>query len=298
MDLSTFITLLISGLAMGMIYFMAASGLTLVFGLMDILNFGHGLFMALGAYVALTVLNAGAGSSDLAGPGLFLWAGLVAMMAGALAGVLFERLLLKPVYGLHLSQILVTVGGLIVGEELIKMAWGSVQQPLTPPAWLGGSVQLGPVLIESFRLWVVAIGLAVFVALSIVLSRTKLGLVIRAGVEDREMIRALGYPIRRVFILVFAAGSALAALGGMLWGLYQQMVVPQIGAQLNVLVFIVIIMGGLGSTKGALVGALALGLVSNFVGFFSPTLAAFANVALMFLVLMWRPDGLYPLKKS
>jgi len=131
-----------------------------------------------------------------------------------------------------------------------------------------------------------------------VLSRTTLGLVIRAGVEDREMIRALGYPIRRVFILVFAAGSALAALGGMLWGLYQQMVVPQIGAQLNVLVFIVIIIGGLGSTKGALVGALALGLVSNFVGFFSPTLAAFANVALMFLLLMWRPDGLYPLKKS
>jgi len=298
MDLSTFITLLISGLAMGMIYFMAASGLTLVFGLMDILNFGHGLFMALGAYMALAVLTAGAGSSDLAGPGLLIGAGLAAMLAGAFGGIVFERLLLKPVYGLHLSQILVTVGGLIVGEELIKMVWGSVQQPLILPAWLGGSVELGPVVIERFRLWVVAIGAAVFVALSVVLSRTTLGLVIRAGVEDREMIRALGYPIRRVFILVFAAGSALAALGGMLWGLYQQMVVPQIGAQLNVLVFIVIIIGGLGSTKGALVGALALGLVSNFVGFFSPTLAAFANVALMFLLLMWRPDGLYPLKKS
>ncbi|MFM1859886.1 MAG: hypothetical protein RL133_1386, partial [Pseudomonadota bacterium] len=107
-----------------------------------------------------------------------------------------------------------------------------------------------------------------------------------------------GYPIRRVFVLVFAAGSALAALGGMLWGLYQQMVVPQIGAQLNVLVFIVIIIGGLGSTKGALAGALAIGLVSNFVGYYSPTLAAFANVALMFAVLMWRPDGLFPLKKA
>lgn len=298
MDLSIFLTLLISGLAMGMIYFMAASGLTLVFGLMDILNFGHGLFMALGAYVALAVLTASAGSPDLAGPGLFIWAGLAAMAAGALGGIVFERLLLRPVYGLHLSQILVTVGGLIVGEELIKMIWGSVQQPLLLPAWLQGSVLLGPVVVEIFRLLVVGVGLVVFIALSIILNRTKLGLVIRAGVEDREMIRALGYPIRRVFILVFAAGSSLAALGGMLWGLYQQMVVPQIGAQLNVLVFIVIIIGGLGSTRGALVGALALGLVSNFVGYFSPTLAAFANVALMFAVLMWRPDGLFPLKKA
>jgi branched-chain amino acid transport system permease protein len=298
MDLSTFLTLLISGLAMGMIYFMAASGLTLVFGLMDILNFGHGLFMALGAYVALAVMTAGGASPDLASPGLFLWAGVAAMTAGALGGVVFERLLLRPVYGLHLSQILVTVGGLIVGEELIKMIWGSVQQPLLLPAWLQGSVVIGDVVVETFRLLVVAVGLLVFLLLSLVLSQTKIGLVIRAGVEDREMIRALGYPIRRVFVLVFAAGSALAALGGMLWGLYQQMVVPQIGAQLNVLVFIVIIIGGLGSTKGALAGALAIGLVSNFVGYYSPTLAAFANVALMFAVLMWRPDGLFPLKKA
>ncbi|MGA1694936.1 MAG: branched-chain amino acid ABC transporter permease [Burkholderiaceae bacterium] len=298
MDLSTFLTLLISGLAMGMIYFMAASGLTLVFGLMDILNFGHGLFMALGAYVALAVMTTGGASPDLASPGLFLWAGVAAMTAGALGGVVFERLLLRPVYGLHLSQILVTVGGLIVGEELIKMIWGSVQQPLLLPAWLQGSVVIGAVVVETFRLLVVAVGLLVFLLLSLVLSQTKIGLVIRAGVEDREMIRALGYPIRRVFVLVFAAGSALAALGGMLWGLYQQMVVPQIGAQLNVLVFIVIIIGGLGSTKGALAGALAIGLVSNFVGYYSPTLAAFANVALMFAVLMWRPDGLFPLKKA
>jgi branched-chain amino acid transport system permease protein len=220
------------------------------------------------------------------------------MTAGAFGGVVFERLLLRPVYGLHLSQILVTVGGLIVGEELIKMIWGSVQQPLLLPAWLQGSVVIGDVVVETFRLLVVAVGLLVFLLLSLVLSQTKIGLVIRAGVEDREMIRALGYPIRRVFVLVFAAGSALAALGGMLWGLYQQMVVPQIGAQLNVLVFIVIIIGGLGSTKGALAGALAIGLVSNFVGYYSPTLAAFANVALMFAVLMWRPDGLFPLKKA
>ena len=298
MDLGTFVTLLISGLAMGMIYFMAASGLTLVFGLMDILNFGHGLFMALGAYVAMSVLILGAGSPDLASPSLFLGAALVAMFSGALGGLLFEWLLLRPVYGMHLSQILVTIGGLIVGEELIKMIWGSTQKPLLPPNWIEGSLAFGPVVIEAFRLVVVGVGTLVFLLLSLVLTKTKLGLVIRAGVEDREMIRSLGYPIKRVFILVFAAGSALAALGGMLWGLYQQMVVPQIGAQLNILVFIVIIIGGLGSTTGALVGALAIGIVSNFVSYFSPTLAAFVNVALMFAVLMWRPNGLFPVKRG
>lgn len=298
MDLGTFVTLLISGLAMGMIYFMAASGLTLVFGLMDILNFGHGLFMALGAYVAMSVLILGAGSPELASPSLFVTAALVAMLSGALGGLLFEWLLLRPVYGLHLSQILVTIGGLIIGEELIKMIWGSTQKPLLPPTWIEGSLTFGPVVVETFRLVVVGVGALVFLVLSLVLTKTKLGLVIRAGVEDREMIRALGYPIKRVFILVFAAGSALAALGGMLWGLYQQMVVPQIGAQLNILVFIVIIIGGLGSTTGALVGALAIGIASNFVSYFSPTLAAFVNVALMFAVLMWRPNGLFPVKRG
>ncbi|MCZ8076778.1 MAG: branched-chain amino acid ABC transporter permease, partial [Paucibacter sp.] len=127
------------------------------------------------------------------------------------------------------------------------------------------------------------------------LNRTKLGLLIRAGVQDREMVESLGYRVRRLFVAVFVGGSALAGLGGVMWGLYQQGVTPQIGAQVNVLIFIVIIIGGLGSTVGCLVGALLVGLLANYTGFLAPKLALFSNIGLMVAVLMWRPQGLYPL---
>jgi branched-chain amino acid transport system permease protein len=140
----------------------------------------------------------------------------------------------------------------------------------------------------------VVIGLAVFAALLWTLNRTKVGLLVRAGVQDREMVEALGYRIRRLFVGVFVAGSALAGLGGVLWGLYQQIVVPQIGAQVNVLIFIVIIIGGLGSTLGCFVGALAVGLLANYAGFLAPKVALVSNIALMVAVLLWRPQGLYP----
>jgi branched-chain amino acid transport system permease protein len=138
------------------------------------------------------------------------------------------------------------------------------------------------------------IGLVVFAALAFTLNRTKIGLLIRAGVQDREMVESLGYRIRRLFVGVFVAGSALAGLGGVLWGLYQQIVTPQIGAQVNVLLFIVIIIGGLGSTLGCFVGALLVGLMANYTGFLAPKVALFSNIGLMVAVLLWRPQGLYP----
>ena len=147
---------------------------------------------------------------------------------------------------------------------------------------------------EKYRVLCVLIGCIVFAVLSYVLSRTKVGLLIRAGVQDRDMVEALGYRIRRLFVGVFVAGSALAGLGGVLWGLYQQNVTPQLGAQVNVLIFIVIIMGGLGSTLGALIGALLVGLMANYTGFLVPKLALFSNIALMMVVLLWRPQGVYP----
>jgi branched-chain amino acid transport system permease protein len=126
------------------------------------------------------------------------------------------------------------------------------------------------------------------------LGRTKVGLLIRAGVQDREMVESLGYRIRRLFVGVFVVGSALAGLGGALWGIYQHGVVPQIGAHVNVLIFIVIIIGGLGSTTGCLVGALLVGLMANYTGFLAPKVAMFSNIGLMVAVLLWRPQGLYP----
>ncbi|HEX6708250.1 MAG TPA: branched-chain amino acid ABC transporter permease [Albitalea sp.] len=294
----TWFTLTVAGLAMGMIVFIIASGLTLVFGLMDVLNFGHGVFIALGAFVAMSVLGA---MGDWTGS-QSLWRNLVAVLPAALAamavagavGWAFERVLVRPVYGQHLKQILITMGGMIIGEEVIKMVWGPGPQPLPLPNALRGALIFGDAAVEKFRLLAVVIGAVVLAGMLFTLNRTKLGLLIRAGVQDREMVESLGYRIRRLFVGVFVAGSALAGLGGCLWGLYQQGVVPQIGAQVNVLIFIVIIIGGLGSTLGCFVGALLVGLMANYTGFLLPQVAMFSNIGLMVVVLLWRPQGLYP----
>ena len=295
---ATWLTLTVAGLAMGMIIFIIASGLTLVFGLMDVLNFGHGLFIALGAFVATSVLGA---MGDWTGSDQ-LWrnlvavlpAMLVAMAVAAAVGLAFERFIVRPVYGQHLKQILITMGGMIIGEELIKVIWGPQQIPLPLPEAMRGAVYLGEAAVEKYRLIAVVVGLAVFAGQVWVLSRTKIGLLIRAGVQDREMVESLGYRIRRLFVGVFVVGSALAGLGGVMWGLYQQSVVPQMGAQVNVLIFIVIIIGGLGSTGGALIGSLLVGLMANYTGFLAPKVALFSNIALMAAVLLWRPQGVYP----
>ena len=295
---STWLTLTVAGLAMGMIIFIIASGLTLVFGLMDVLNFGHGVFIALGAFVATSVLGAmgdWTGSSDIWRNLLaVLPAMLVAMLVAGAIGLAFERFIVRPVYGQHLKQILITMGGMIIGEELIKVIWGPQQIPLPLPAGMQGSWLIGEAAVEKYRLVAVIVGLLVFALLAWTLSRTKVGLLIRAGVQDREMVESLGYRIRRLFVGVFVAGSALAGLGGVMWGLYQQTVIPQMGAQVNILIFIVIIIGGLGSTTGALIGALLVGLMANYTGFLVPKVALFSNIALMVAILLWRPQGVYP----
>ena len=296
-SLSTWLTLTVAGLAMGMIIFVIASGLTLIFGLMDVLNFGHGVFIALGAFVASSVLGL---MSDWTGSGE-LWrnlaavfpAMLVAMAVAGAVGLAFERFIVRPVYGQHLKQILVTMGGMVIGEELIKVIWGPEQIPLPLPQALNGSILLANAAISKYRILAFAVGVLVFAALAWTLGRTKIGLLIRAGVQDREMVESLGYRIGRLFIGVFVVGSALAGLGGVMWGLFQQNLVPQMGSQVLVLTFIVIIIGGLGSTGGALIGALLVGLMNNYVGFLLPTLTQFATIFLMVVVLLWRPQGVY-----
>jgi len=295
---STWLTLTVAGLAMGLIIFVIASGLTLVFGLMDVLNFGHGLFIALGAFVATAVL----GSMSDWTQSDELWrnmvavlpAMLVAMLVAGAVGLAFERFIVKPVYGQHLKQILITMGGMIIGEELIKVVWGPQQIALPLPEAMRGVILIGDAAIEKYRIIAVIVGLLVFGALVWTLNKTKIGLLIRAGVQDREMVESLGYRIRRLFIGVFVMGSALAGLGGVMWGLYQQSVTPQMGAQVNVLIFIVIIIGGLGSTAGALIGALLVGLMANYTGYLAPKVALFSNIALMAGILLWRPQGVYP----
>ncbi len=295
---STWVTLTFAGLAMGMIIFIVASGMTLVFGLMDVLNFGHGLFIAIGAYMAATVLGSMADWTQSGSLWTNLAAVLPAMIVGMLVagavGLAFERVIVLPVYGQHLKQILITMGGMIIGEEIIKMMWGPQAITLPLPESLRGAFLLGDAAIEKYRVVALAVGLIVLGGMLWVLNRTKLGLLIRAGVEDREMVESLGYRIRHLFVGVFVAGSMLAGLGGVLWGMYQQSIVPQLGAQVNVLIFIVIMIGGLGSTVGCLIGALLVGLMANYTGFLMPKAALFSNIALMVAILLWRPQGVYP----
>ncbi len=299
---STWVTLTVAGLAMGLLIFIMASGLTLVFGLMDVMNFAHGLFIALGAYIAATVIRmlapAAAENDLLSNLSAVAPALAAAFVAAGLLGWLFERVVIRPVYGQHLKQILITTGGMIVAEQLILVLWGPDLLPLPRPETLRGSFVFGDIALEKFRLVAVVVGLAVFGAMLYVLNRSKLGLLIRAGVENREMVEAMGYRIRRLFVGVFAAGSALAGLGGALWGMYQESVTVGIGAHMMVLIFIVIIIGGLGSVGGCFVGALLVGLVANYVGYLAPKIALGSNILLMVLVLLWRPQGLYPVSKS
>jgi branched-chain amino acid transport system permease protein len=299
---STWVTLTVAGLAMGLLIFIMSSGLTLVFGLMDVMNFAHGLFIAVGAYVAATsmkLLSAAADSdSFLVNLGALVPALLAAIVVAGLLGLFFERVIVRPVYGQHLKQILITTGGMIVAEQLIHVLWGPDLLPLPRPATLRGSFLVGDMAIEKYRLIAVVIGLAVFAAMILLLNRTKIGLLIRAGVENKEMVEAMGYRIRRLFVAVFVAGSALAGLGGALWGMYQESVTVGIGAQMMVLIFIVIIIGGLGSVGGCFVGAILVGLVANYVGYLSPKIALGSNILLMVMVLLWRPQGLYPVSKA
>ena len=294
----TWVTLTVAGLAMGMMIFIMASGLTLVFGLMDVMNFAHGALISVGAYAAASVLIAmkpAMQSGDvLANLSAIAPAVLAAMLLAAGLGLFFERVVIRPVYGDHLKQILVTMGGLIVCEQLIHVVWGPDLIPLPKPASFSGAVLVGDAAIERYRLLAVAVGLVVFAAMWLVLNRTRLGLLIRAGVENPEMVESLGYRIRRLFVGVFVAGSALAGLGGVMWAMYQESVNAQMGMQMMVVIFIVIIIGGLGSVGGCFAGALLVGLVANYTGYVAPKLALGSNILLMVLVLLWRPRGLYP----
>ena len=295
---STWVTLTVASLAMGMMIFIMASGLTLVFGLMDVLNFGHGAFIAVGAYVATLVLGPMIGYVQADSLWLNLAAlapaALLAMAVSGALGLVFERVLILPVYGNHLKQILITMGGLIVAEQALYALWGPQIIPLPLPTALRGSYIFGDVAIAKYRLLAMLIGLVVFIVTMLVLNRTKIGLLIRAGVENREMVEALGYKIKRLFLGVFMVGSALAGLGGIMWALYREEVHASIGGELTVLIFIVIIIGGLGSIGGCFIGAILVAMVANYGGFLVPKLALISNILLMVAILMWRPRGLYP----
>lgn len=298
-SVSTWITLTVAALAIGMMLFIMASGLTLVFGLMDVMNLGHAAFVAIGAYAATSMvaplnpwLTSESAAQNIAAVVLIA---VVAMGVTAVVGVIFERLFIKPAQGNHLKQILITIGAMIILDQLVLVVWGANQMLLPLPTTLRGSLVFGDVAIERYRLIAIGVGLLVFLGLLLMLGRTRIGLLIRAGVENREMVEALGHRIRRLFVAVFVAGAALAGLGGTMWGFYREQFTVAIGAEVLVQILIVVIIGGLGSVTGCFAAALLIALSTNYVSFLAPDFALVSNILVMMAVLLWRPRGLYPL---
>lgn len=297
----TYLTLTIAGLAMGMLLFLVASGVSIIFGLMDVLNFAHGALFAWGAYVGFSVFkwlrNWVEAPSVLENFGVFFVAILAAMVAVAVMGVILERVLVRRVYGNHLFQILITFGATIVLVELIRVVWGPNDEVMAVPLTFQGNWDIFDVIIQRYRLICIVIGSILYAVIQLILKKTKLGTIVRAGVENREMVQAMGHNIFLLFTGVFAAGAGLAALGGLAMSIFSLQVYPDMGSTYLLFAFIVVIIGGLGSVTGSLVGALIVGLSYNYVAYLIPWAAAAVNILIMILILLIRPTGLFPAGK-
>jgi branched-chain amino acid transport system permease protein len=293
----TYLTLTIAGLAMGMLLFLVASGVSIIFGLMDVLNFAHGALFAWGAYVGFTVFNMMMkwvlAESVLKNLAVFLFAIIIAMITVALLGIILERVIVRRVYGNHLFQILITFGATIVLVELIRVFWGPNDEVVTVPFTFRGNWDVLDVIVDRYRVICITMGLALYAVIQLILKKTKLGIIVRAGVENREMIQAMGHNIFMLFTGVFAVGAGLAALGGLAMSVFSLQVYPDMGSTYLLFAFIVVIIGGLGSVTGSLVGAIIVGLSYNYVAYLVPWAAAGANVMIMIIILLVRPAGLF-----
>jgi branched-chain amino acid transport system permease protein len=293
----TYLTLTIAGLAMGMLLFLVASGVSIIFGLMDVLNFAHGALFAWGAYVGFTVFNMMMkwvmAESVLKNFAVFLFAIIIAMITVAILGIILERVIVRRVYGNHLFQILITFGATIVLVELIRVFWGPNDEVVTVPFTFRGNWDVLDVIVDRYRVICITMGLGLYAVIQLILKKTKLGIIVRAGVENREMIQAMGHNIFMLFTGVFAVGAGLAALGGLAMSVFSLQVYPDMGSTYLLFAFIVVIIGGLGSVTGSLVGAIIVGLSYNYVAYLVPWAAAGANVMIMIIILLVRPAGLF-----
>ncbi|WP_069814392.1 branched-chain amino acid ABC transporter permease [Streptomyces sp. TP-A0874] len=290
--MSTVVLLVFTGLGLGALYFLVASGLSLIFGLMDVLNFAHGALLSIGAYATWW---AASGQLPGAGPGGagFLLAVLFGTAVGTLAAVVLELAVIRPLYTRPREQILATVGVGLSVPALLSGVWGADARPFPGPEALSGTFGLLGARIPVNRLVLIAAALTVLIALKLFLSRTRHGLVVRAGVEDRAMVTALGIDVRKAFTLVFAIGGAAAALGGALGGLYFGSVDPGQGTSLLIFAFVVVVMGGMGSVAGAALASVGVGLVQQFANYYTAAgLGDLAVVVMLAALLLVKPSGL------
>ncbi|HJW26147.1 MAG TPA: branched-chain amino acid ABC transporter permease [Rhodocyclaceae bacterium] len=293
----------LNSLQFGLMLFLLVAGLTLIFGIMDLINLAHGSLYMIGAYLVATFAKA----SDS-----FLLAVLLGLAATAVIGMVIEALVLRGLYKRdHLSQVLATFGLILIANETTRAIWGVQPLSLNVPQALSGSVELLPGLhYSAFRLAIIVVGLAVAALLYFVVVRTRVGMLVRAGASNRKMATAMGTNIKWLFTAVFGAGAALCALAGAMLG---PLLVVQVGMGENILIlaFVTVVIGGIGSMRGAFIGALLVGVVDTFGRAFVPTLlrtglspsladaagpslAAIAIYLLMVIVLFWKPQGLFP----
>jgi branched-chain amino acid transport system permease protein len=293
MDLPTFLIQLLNAVQYGLLLFLVAGGLTLIFGIMGIINLAHGSFYMVGAYLAWS-LSMHLGSLWLAIP--------VGIVLSVVLGMAIEWLLIKRLYRLgHLQQVLLTYGLILVVEELRSIVWGDDVHSVPIPQLLSASIPLTDTLsYPVYRLAISAVCIVFALLLYLLIRRTRLGMMIRAGAADRQMVQSLGIDIDLLYRFVFALGVALAALAGMIAAPVAS-VFPGMGNQVLIVCFVVVVIGGIGSVKGALIGALLIGLVDTFgkvvelkIGNLRvlPEMAGMSIYLLMALVLLWRPAGL------
>src|SRR6201993_909613 len=278
---------LLNGLVYGMLLFLTAAGLSLIFGLMNVVSLAHGSFFMLGAFVGLTIFELTHN---------FWIAFLLAPIPVPVLGIAMEMLFLRPLYRRgHMDQVLLTFGFTFVFFDLVQSVWGRTVRGLSPPQALQGMVEIGVGVFLSYRLFLIGLGFAIALLLWLFLERSRLGAMVRAGVDDAAMAAGLGANIPALFSSIFGAGVALAALGGIaagpVLGLY-----PGMDTDILIPAFIVIVIGGMGSLRGAFLGSLLIGIADTFGKAYLPNLALFLIYLLMAIVLLARPQGLFGIK--
>ena len=273
----------LNGISFGMLLFLLAAGLSLIFGLMKVLNLAHGSYYLLGGYLGLTVLR----YTDH-----FLLALLGAVIVVTILGILMERFILRRIYGETLRQALLTFGALFMIADISLWIWGGNPQTLPKPEAFTASIRMGGIVFPSYRLLVIAVGVVMGLGLWWLQEKTRLGAMIRAGVDDEEMAKGMGINVSFLFTVVFALGALLAAVGGIMGGVFVG-VYPGADFEVLLLAFVVVIIGGLGSLKGAFVGGLVVGLIDNFGKALVPEFALFTVFVPMAIILAIRPTGLF-----
>jgi branched-chain amino acid transport system permease protein len=290
MDFATFLIQCLNALQYGLLLFLVASGLTLIFGIMGVINLAHGSFYMIGAYLAYALAPWAAAHLG----GGFFTALAIGLVLSIAFGYALEWGFISYLYKReHLQQVLMTYGLILVFEELRSILVGDDVHGVAPPSWLAGSVQLGDVMTYPvYRLFMSGVCVLVALGLYAVIARTRVGMAIRAGASNREMVQSLGVDIQLLYRIVFAAGVALAVFAGMLAAPISS-VYPGMGNQVLIISFVVVVIGGIGSVRGALVASLLVGIVDTFGKVLIPQTAGILVYVLMAAILLWRPEGLF-----